>query len=108
MPATVRVGFKFCGNCNPGIDAKAIYKEIAENINKSGCMDIVTKNDQELDVLIVISGCPIDCAERPQNAIRIISVAGESVDFVNCLPEKIAGVVLQKLKNQVLLEGGIG
>ena len=93
-----KVGFKLCGNCNPQIEAKSIMDRIKRLVEQEDLLEIVSKEDPGLDVLIVISGCPVDCAERPQGEYDEVVVAGETINRQSCPQELISSEVLKRIK----------
>ncbi len=93
----VKVGVKFCGNCNPHVNTGDLYRKIKENLENTDGFKFVPKDTPGLDVLIVISGCPVDCAERPPGTYREIVAAGESVNRVGCAAAEIPGKIMEQL-----------
>ena len=96
----LKVAVKFCGNCNPQISVSEILREIKEKA--AGILpgaEFVFRGAEEADLLLVISGCPVDCAERPQRISREIVVAGESVNSVTCGLSGLSSQVVNLLKN---------
>jgi len=97
MPAKIAV--KFCGNCNPQISCGEILKEIkTKAASRLPAAEFVSWDSPETDVLLVISGCPVDCAARPQGSAEEIVVAGESVNTVGCGADQISKRVLDILQ----------
>ena len=92
-----KVGVKFCGNCNPQVDAGEIYREIQDKLGQMEGLELVSKDTPGLDVLIVISGCPVDCAERPPGTYREVVAAGESVNRVGCADAEIPRKIMEQL-----------
>ncbi len=95
-----KVGAKLCGNCNPHIASREVYKNIIQELEGVEGIEVVPKETPGLDILIVISGCPVDCAERPGGGYEEIVVAGESVDRVSCPSGEITEKVLGRLKQE--------
>ena len=77
----MKLGIKFCGNCNPVIDSKKILRIIEEKIiNKLGNqVEVVFFDFENVDMLLVISGCPVDCASRPNGSYGELVWAGEKI-----------------------------
>jgi len=92
-----KVGVKFCGNCNPHVDTGEIYREIQDKLGQLKGFELVSKDTPGLDVLIVISGCPVDCAERPPGTYREIVAAGESLNRVGCAAAEISEKIMEQL-----------
>lgn len=51
------------------------------------------------DVLLVFSGCPTDCAERPAFIGPLIKVAGETLESLPCPAERLAEGITQLLND---------
>ncbi len=98
MSLKIKYGFKFCGNCNPVITASEIYKNIKLLAEQFKDLEVLPKDCPELDYLIVINGCPVDCAERPAGNYEEIVIAGETLDMMNCNKDEIALKVIDKMK----------
>lgn len=99
MKMPVKIAVKFCGNCNPQISCGEILKEIkGQAASMLPAAEFVSWESPEADVLLVISGCPVDCAARPQGSAEEIVVAGESVNTVGCGADQISARVLDILQ----------
>lgn len=59
---SLKIGFKYCGGCNPRYDRKAVYKEF--QLKGNGQLNISLARDYEkYDYLIVLAGCLNDCED---------------------------------------------
>jgi hypothetical protein len=96
MPGSLRIAVKFCGNCNPHIAGGKILCDLKEKIKQDRCMELVSK-EAFPEVLLVISGCPVDCAQRPPGFFQEILVAGETVNLYPCRQEEISGEIFKLL-----------
>jgi hypothetical protein len=97
-PEPSPVGVKFCGNCNPQVDAGEVFEDIKKTAAaKAPSLQFVPAGCSGLAALLVISGCPRDCAERPPGGIPEVAVAGERVNREHCLPEQIPAAVVDQL-----------
>jgi uncharacterized metal-binding protein len=95
-----KVAVKFCGNCNPQVSVSEILQEVKDKA--AGMLpevEFVFRGAEDADLLLVISGCPVDCAERPQRILREIVVAGEAVNAVACGLSRLSSQVVNLLKN---------
>ncbi|MFZ5753641.1 MAG: hypothetical protein ACOY3J_05330 [Bacillota bacterium] len=88
-----KIGIKYCGNCNPHIDSPAIINYLKEH--SKGEWEFVSWNDNEMALLIIMSGCPADCATRPDFQGKVISVSGLYVDL-HPVEEKVLKETLLK------------
>jgi len=73
---TKKIGLKYCGNCNPVID----YSLITQLKEKLKDYQFSHWEDPDLDRLLVISGCPRNCATMPEVGVPIVSIAGYTLD----------------------------
>lgn len=96
MSRPLRIAVKFCGNCNPHIVAGQVFRGLKEQIEKDSRMELVPKETFP-EVLLVISGCPVDCAQRPPGGPQEILVAGETVNLIPCRQKEIPGEVFKLL-----------
>ena len=80
MQRKLKIGFKHCGNCNPHIKTSTLQNEVKELIKYNGHVEICSKDDPDMDFLIVLSGCPVDCAERTIGEFSEIIVPVDSVN----------------------------
>lgn len=94
------VGFKLCGNCNPHIEGKGLLEDIR---NKASGFRFMPLGKETPDAILVISGCPVDCATREPTDVPVIVVAGETVDSVPCRERDLLDLVVKKLE---ALKGG--
>lgn len=95
----IKVGFKICGNCNPQVQTGEIYQAIKTKVEAREGFTILSKDSPDLDCLIVISGCPIDCAEKPEGEYRIIDIVGGTADWTFNDFKVVVREVLAKLVN---------
>lgn len=98
MEKSKKIGFKLCGNCNPQIDAKSVIERVKRQVEQEELLEIVSKEDPGLEVLVVISGCPVDCAERPRGEYDEIVIAGETFNLQVCSQGSIPSKVIKQLK----------
>jgi hypothetical protein len=75
----MKVGVKFCGNCNPHKDMTNVLQTLMA-LEKS--IQFVSWQETPYDVLLILSGCPVDCATRPEFIGSHVIVTSESVDHV--------------------------
>lgn len=91
----MKIGVKFCGNCNSRFNARAIVEEILGGLPEAVWLPA---DSPEKDVLLVISGCTVDCATRPLWSGATIVVAGETVDSQVCSNTELPKAVSSKLE----------
>ena len=91
----LEIGIKFCGNCNPTIDAHLLIEDIKRRL--SG-FNIFPSDKPGLDALLIISACTVDCATRPSQCPPVvISVAGETINNVPCAEASLAEAACKAL-----------
>jgi len=82
-----RLTVKFCGGCNPQVDRGFILQTIREEL--LGQVLWVAWGE-EADLLLVLNGCPVSCADREdvkEKGRRILMISGNIVSGI----EKGAG-----------------
>lgn len=101
MRSLSKIGIKFCGNCNPQIKTKEILFDIKQRIiNEKLDMQLVSWDTSDITEVLILCGCPVDCAGRPDDMIVRIIIAGETVNYHPCSAEEIAGKVIRLLNYQ--------
>lgn len=97
-PLACRVGVKFCGGCNPQIPVGDLFCRIQEEAaEKTPALQFGPADQPESAALLVISGCPRDCAERPEVNAPEVSVAGELFERESCPLAFIPAAAVDKL-----------
>ena len=91
------VGVKYCGHCNSVIEGP----EVIEDIRKlEPDLEFVTWQDQQKDILLILSGCASDCATRPQFDGPVIHVAGSSVERMQYSFTELPSQIIKKIKEK--------
>lgn len=90
----MKVAVKYCGHCNPLIDGPTLMDSVKKQLNNVQFVD--SRNDKD-DVLLVISGCLVDCATRPLHIGPVITIAGPSIDGLSLDPRELPGEIIRKL-----------
>lgn len=91
----MKVGVKFCGNCNPCVDMPALLQELALRAEK---VTFVRWDNAGYDVLLVLSGCRCDCSTRPAFAGPIVVATNEAVDRWPVASDKLLAAILAAIK----------
>jgi 3-hydroxyacyl-[acyl-carrier-protein] dehydratase len=94
-----RIGIKYCGGCNPHIDRTKLVREIIKLLPPEYIF--TTEEFSSWDVGIMVCGCPAACADKPDNknpAGQWIVVAGCSVDLDSAPEEKLADIIVGRIK----------
>lgn len=95
-----KIALKFCGCCNPYVDLSQIAYHLRTAIESCDGFDLVPLASRDIDVVVILCGCPRACANRAENRtgrLATVVVAGESVDG-EPIPESELGVAVgQKL-----------
>ena len=95
-----RIGVKYCGGCNPRIDRSALVRKIGRLMPSESRLVMESPSDP-WDVGILVCGCPVACADRPEvrrMAHRWIRVGGETVDSESVPEGGMARFIAGKLK----------
>jgi len=102
LDSKVRVSLKYCGSCNPLIDLAKVGNELKEAIRKENNLILVSPDSDNIDVIVILCGCPRACGNKEENrarAKRSIVVAAETVDTVPIAEKDISASVIKKLKS---------
>lgn len=97
----MKVAVKYCGHCNPLIDGPAIMAAVKEQLDN---VQFVNSKDDQGDVLLIISGCPVDCAERPPHTGPEIVIAGPAIDGVSVAQRDLPGELVKKILRKMSSE----
>ena len=98
MNNPVRVGVKFCGNCNPQVFGGELFRQVIRSIECAADIEFVTLDSRDMEVMLIINGCPAACADRPKGDYAEIVVTPESVNFEQCRKEEVGGEVVKHLR----------
>jgi len=93
------IGIKYCGGCNPLIDRPGLVREI-EKLLHPGLRLVADMTSTPWEIGILVCGCPIACADRPDVrgiSKRWIRVGGPTVDLDFIQEDKMAAVIVEKI-----------
>jgi len=93
-----KIGVKFCGNCNPQIDGPELVKEL-QRLNTD--LLFTSYKDEGIDVLLIVSACPVDCASRPYFQGPTVIVGGYTLDFTPIEPSQFPAALSQELRKRL-------
>lgn len=91
----MKVGVKFCGNCNPQLDMINLKKWLEISAPE---VAFVHWEDEGYDVLLLLSSCPVDCTSRPVFAGPMIQVTSELVERSSFEKDEIPDAVLKVIR----------
>lgn len=91
----MKVGVKFCGNCNPQLDMISLKKWLEISTPE---ISFVRWEDEGYDVLLLLSSCPADCTTRPDFAGPMIRVTSELIDQSSFGRHELPGAVLKVIQ----------
>jgi hypothetical protein len=88
-----KIGIKYCGGCNPSYERVEMVQQVQSLLKDRFIFSV---NDlQDLDVMVLVSGCPRACANKKSNHPEVPSrlIVGESdfkslIDWLEGLDEK--------------------
>ena len=95
------IGIKYCGGCNPVINRTKLAQEIEKLLLPEYGLS-KDHSSKSWDIGILICGCLTACADKPDFknlAGKWIIVAGNSIDQNMTPEEKLADVVVSKIKD---------
>ena len=61
MDATVKIGVKYCGGCNPEYDRVGVVKQIEESLR--GEVEFVSPESEGVALVLAVEGCSTACAD---------------------------------------------
>jgi hypothetical protein len=96
MNKKLTIGYKFCGNCNPHIDTVQLLTELKKEL--TGEVTFVFWRDSVFDMLLIISGCLSDCAQRPDYAGPVLVVAANTLNFQPVKKESLKVELIQRIR----------
>ena len=98
----MKVAVKYCGHCNPLIHGPSILDTVKKQLDN---VQFVNSANDKGDMLLVISGCPVDCATRPPHSGPVITAAGFSIDGQSVNQAELPGEIVKRilLHQQALL-----
>ena len=95
-----RIGLKYCGGCNPNIERSRFVDELKRKLAGDFSLD-VGRSAEKWELGILVCGCPVACADRPETrslALEWIVVSGQIVDLESISENELATVVALKIK----------
>ncbi len=98
----LNVTLKYCGSCNPLIDLIQIGNKLKETIENAPELQLVSPDDDHIDVVVILCGCPRMCGNKEsfrRLAKNFIVIAGGTVDLMPTAEKDIPEQVMQKLKS---------
>jgi len=97
---------KYCGGCNPQINRSELVEEIRRRLPPE--FELSTdRPEHPRGTAILVCGCPIACADRPEVrrlARRWIRIGGTTVNLESVPAEKMAEIVVRKILSEPELE----
>jgi hypothetical protein len=84
MEGRKKIGIKYCGGCNPTYERIEMVERVQSRLEDR--FVFLRHDQQELDGLILINGCPRSCASENLNHAKVphLSISGEN-DFENLI-----------------------
>lgn len=93
MTKSIKVGVKFCGNCNPHVDAAFLLEQIKIIANDIEFVHM----GKHFDVLLLLNSCPVGCATPPDFTGPSVIVTSNSVNYFSTPSEQLTDKILQAL-----------
>lgn len=92
----MRIGVKFCGNCNPRLDTAKLAGLLAA---EAGELHFVRWDDPAgWEVLLVLNSCQVGCATLPDFAGSCIFVTNESVQHWPVREEDMPAAIVDAIR----------
>ncbi len=98
----LKATLKYCGSCNPLIDLIQIGNKLKETIENAPELQLVSPDDDHIDVVVILCGCPRMCGNKEsfrRLAKNFIVIAGGMVDLMPTAEKDIPEQVMQKIKS---------
>ncbi len=74
--ASVKVGIKYCGGCNPTFDRVQFVKDLTTSLDF--LVNWVPFNGEDISCLLIVNGCEIACADPEEfggEKLRVFSIS---------------------------------
>ena len=88
----IKAGIKFCGHCMPTQSMYELYDEIVKQLPQDITLAIYVR-DPNVDVLVTLNGCTVECADSYGFNGPILVVSPQSVNHwkvpIDKMPEAI-------------------
>ena len=100
----IKIALKYCGSCNPQIDVSEIGNSLKEAFRKDDSLSLVSPEDSNIDVIVILCGCARACGDTEEirgRAPRSIVVAGEAIGMTPVAEKDINTEVMRKLKSPI-------
>jgi len=97
----MRIAFKYCGACNPGVDLARIGTLLAEQVQQQGWQPVALSASAEVDVLVLLCGCPRTCIDKEElhrQAKQVLLVAGKRVGWRPVTEGDLPSVVIEAMQ----------
>lgn len=96
MGNKLKIGIKYCGNCNPKIDGPALVIKLTDRMPN---IVLLSADNSGRDFLLIVSGCEVDCATRPKQVMEpVIVVAGLTLDSIPYSENELLNELVKKLE----------
>jgi hypothetical protein len=96
-----KVGIKYCGNCNPHIDSPAIVRNLEKSLPPD-LLPLFFDNYPELDILIILCGCPKRCVDIPdvrRKAKHCLVVGGKTFQGATAINGDLCSILKEEINN---------
>lgn len=93
-----KIGVKYCGHCNPLVDGPEIIRGL---MSLHEHLEMVSWRDPDKQLLLIVSGCPVDCVEKPEFAGPIVQIAGASVNGRACSVQELPRAILAEIQSRL-------
>lgn len=95
-----RVSINFCGGCNPQINRSEIAQKVQERLTEMGYL--VFFNESNSDLIIYLSGCSSNCAQRySTNYFPCLVVAASTLDAIAVDEDHLVDEIVIRVRNFV-------
>lgn len=94
MIGKIKIGVKFCGNCNPYVDMVSMLSKIKESVPNA---EFVSWEVEIYSLLILLSGCPSGCVTIPDYSGPKTMITSNSINYSEVGAERLLDETLKVL-----------
>jgi len=98
----MKVGVKFCGNCNPYVDMPAVLQSL---VAQAASLEFVHWEKPDYEVLLILNACPVGCCGRPSFLGPQVIVTSDAVDYWPVSKNELLPRILKVLRECEINDG---
>ena len=91
----MRVGVKYCGNCNPHLRMSMVLQAVTERMPS---VQPVGWEEAACETLLILCGCPTGCAKPPAFDGPTVFVTSHTVNHAPVAGPELVGKIMSALR----------